>query len=210
MSTIHIDEARLAEVVTLSRGGHGSIEYGMCVMEAVAYVAGEPWSDAPQCACPVITAFMASWNDGLPSNEERDRLLKPLIPLIVGTRSTKAVEQRRATMAADWLIRVHTPAWLRAAKLDSQAAVLESLPEITDFAKCPSLMPTLEAVRKDSTAAMDAAWAAARDAAWAAARAAAWAAARDAAWATLAQVTAQLQDSAADLVRRMAAIKDQA
>ena len=112
-----INESRLAEVATLSSGDHGGIDEGMCVMEAVAYVAGEPWSDAPACACPVITAFMVSWNDSLPSNEDRDRLLKPLIPSIVGTRSTPEVEQRRATMAADWLIRVHTPAWLRAAKL---------------------------------------------------------------------------------------------
>ena len=49
-----INESRLAEVATLSSGGHGGIDEGMCVMEAVAYVAGEPWSDAPACACPVI------------------------------------------------------------------------------------------------------------------------------------------------------------
>jgi hypothetical protein len=188
-------EDRLAQVETLSEGSHDDIERGMCVMEAVSYVAGEPWSDAPRCACPVVTAFLIAWNDALPDNETRDRLLKPLIPQIVGTRSTPAVEQRRATMAADWLIRAHTPAWLRLAKLESQAAALEALPEITDFAQCPSLMPTLEAVRKDSAAAWDAAWAAtwdaaraaawdaAWDAAWAAARDAARAAARDAAWA---------------------------
>ena len=202
-----INESRLAEVATLSSGDHGGIDEGMCVMEAVAYVAGEPWSDAPACACPVITAFMVSWNDSLPSNEDRDRLLKPLIPSIVGTRSTPEVEQRRATMAADWLIRVHTPAWLRAAKLESQAAALEALPEITDFAQCPSLMPTLEAVRKDSVAAWAAAWAAAGDAAWAAAGAAAgdaaWAAARaaagDAAWeAAWAAAWAAAGDAAGD------------
>jgi hypothetical protein len=162
-------------------------EFNACVMEAVSYVAGEPWSDAPQCACPVITAFMVSWNDSLPSDTDRDRLLKPLIQLIVGTRSTPAVERRRSTMAADWLIRTHTPAWLRAAKLEDQAKLLESLPEITDFARCPSLMPTLEAVRKDAAAARASARASARDAAWAAARDAArdaaWASARDAAWA---------------------------
>ena len=193
-----INESRLAEVATLSSGGHGGIDEGMCVMEAVAYVAGEPWSDAPACACPVITAFMVSWNDSLPSNEDRDRLLKPLIPSIVGTRSTPEVEQRRATMAADWLIRVHTPAWLRAAKLESQAAALEALPEITDFSQCPSLMPTLEAVRKDS----DAARAAARAAAWDAARAAAGDAAGDAAWAAAwAAAGAAAGDAAWDAAR---------
>jgi hypothetical protein len=183
-----IDPERLGliEVKSLKSGCHEPTEGEMCVMEAVAYVAGEPWSDSPQCACHVITVFMVSWNDSLPSDADRNRLLKPLIPLIVGTRSTKEVEQRRSLMAADWLIRVYTPAWLRAAKLEKQAELLEALPEITDMAQCPSLMPTLKAVQQDAdaarAAARDAAWDAARDAARDAAWAAALAAAGDAAW----------------------------
>jgi hypothetical protein len=47
---------RLAQVMhrDLNSGGHNDFESGLCVMEAVSYVAGEPWSDTPQCACPVI------------------------------------------------------------------------------------------------------------------------------------------------------------
>ena len=176
---------RMAQIGSLKKGNHKPNGHEMCVMEAVAYVAGEAWSDQPQCSCPVITAFMVSWNDSLPNDAERDRLLKNLIPEIIGTRATKSVETKRATLAADWLIRTHTPAWLRLAKLETQAALLESLPEITDFAQCPSLMPALQAVRIDANAARAAAGDAARDAAWAAAwdaaGAAAWAAARDAA-----------------------------
>jgi hypothetical protein len=183
---MNIDSTRLAEVQArpLDSGGHSSIESGMCIMEAVSYVAGEEWSDTPECACPVIGAFLRNWNDSLP-NDERTDLLRDLIPLLVGTRSTPEVEQRRATMAADWLIRTHAPAWLRLAKLDAQADALARLPEITDFAQCPGLMRTLEVVRKDSAAAGAAAWDAARaaawDAAWDAAGAAAWDAARAAA-----------------------------
>jgi len=187
---------RLSEVLTtsLDSGGHKNISDGMCVMEAVAYVAGEPWSDHPACACPVISTFLRSWNDALP-DEQRTDLLRPMIPLMVGTRSTPSVEQRRATMAADWLVRVHTPAWLRLAGLTVRADALAGLPEITDFAQCPWLMPALNAVRTDADAAGDAAWAAAGaaagaaawDAAWSAARvaarAAAWDAAGDAVWA---------------------------
>jgi hypothetical protein len=181
-----IDAGRLAEVqaLELQAGGHDATSGQMCVMEAVAYVAGESWTDSPECACPIISTFLRAWNDSLPDTERTD-LLRDLIPRLVGTRSTPDVENRRATMAADWLIRTHTPAWLRLAKLDAQAAALVALPEITDFARCPGLMPTLEAVCMDSAAAGDAAWAAARaaagDAAWAAARAAAGAAARAAA-----------------------------
>ena len=188
--TLTIDPKRLARIKTLKSGGHRGITDGACVMEAVAYVAGEIWSDHPACACPVITEFLVSWNDALP-DDERTELLKPLIPLVVGTRGSKALEARRANMAADWFIRVQTPAWLRLAGLTKQAETLEAFPEITDFAKVPSLMPTLQAIRKDSAAAGVAAGDVAGDVAGDAAGAAAWAAAgdaardvaRDAAWA---------------------------
>ena len=170
---------RFALVGALQKGAHED-QSAMCVMEAVAFVAGEPWSDHPECACPVICAFMQSWNDGLP-DVERDALLRPLIPRLIGTRSTKEVERRRAVMAADWLVRTHTPAWLRLAGLTEQADAIASLPEITDFLQCPSLMPTLRAARTDADAAGSAAGSAAWNAAWDAAWAAAGAAARDAA-----------------------------
>ena len=193
----------------LAKGAHPSHD-AMCVMEAVAFVAGEPWSDRPKCACPVISTFLRFWNDDLP-DDERDTLLRPLIPQLIGTRGDVAMERRRATMAADWLIRVHTPAWLRLAKLDAHADALAALPEITDFAQCPSLMPTLNAAKQDA----DAAGAAARDAAWDAAEAtagdAAWdaaeAAAGDAAWAALSTTRRELQQSALTLVARMIAAK---
>lgn len=91
--------------------------------------------------------------------------------------------------------------------LTSQAEALASLPEIVDFAHCPSLMPTLEAVRSDASAARAAARAAASDAAWAAA----WAAARDAAWDSardaLASTVLALQQSAGELLDRMIAVQ---
>ena len=202
--------------ISLTEGAHKP-DSEFCIMEAVAWVAGEPWTDSPQCTCPVISAFLRSWNDSLPSDADRDRLLKPLIPRVIGTRSTKPVEKRRALMAADWLVRVHTPAWLRLAGLTAQAETLERLPEITSMAQVPSIRGPIEAVRQDAAAAQ----AAARDAAQAAAWAAAWDAARDAAWAA-AWATAQaaardklkptmleLQTSAVQLVERMIAASEE-
>ena len=165
----------------LKSGAH-SPDSTFCVMEAVAFVAGEPWSDHPECACPVISAFLRSWNDGLPSDAERDRLLKPLIRSLVGTRN-KNLEERRSLMAADWLVRVYTPAWLRLAGLVSQAESLESLPEITSMAQA---------------AVGAAAWAAARDAA------------RAAVGAKLKPTQNKLQQSALKLVKRMIALKETA
>src|SRR6266478_2829735 len=199
--------------LSLKVGSHAA-NSTFCVMEAVAYVAGESWSDHPECACPVISAFLRSWNDSLRSDQDRDRLLKPLIPKLVGTRNS-TLEERRSLMAADWLVRVHTPAWLRLAGLTSQAESLEQLPEILSMAQIPSIRGPLEAVRKDAYAAWAAARAAARDAArdavGDAAGAAARAAAGDAAWdaagaaalAALQPTVDKLQQSALALVERM-------
>lgn len=206
---ITIDQTRLAQINALHAGSHSQGDQ-MCAMEAVAFVAHEPWSDHPQCASPVIGAFMRAWNDGLPDAERSDLLL-PLIPRLVGTRGSAALEERRSLMAADWLVRKHTPAWLELAGLKDQAAMLRGLPEITSMAQVPSIRSPLEAVRKDAAAAWDAAraaaGAAARDAAWAAAGAAAGDAARaaagDAAGAKLKPTRDALQQSALRLIERM-------
>ena len=182
---------RLALVSTLALGksSHPATDTptdgSLCVMEAVAYVAGEPWSDHPTCACPVIAAFLRAWNDGLPSDADRVRLLSPMIPRLVGTKSTPAVEERRAYLALDWLIRVYTPTWLDTVPaLATHAAALRALPEIVE-------LTTAHAARA------------------AAARAAAGAAAaRDAAWAAAAPTVAILQESAVDLVGRMIAVTE--
>lgn len=192
-----IIESRLSEITTLAHGAHDSIEDGACAMEAVAYIAGEPWSDHPRCACPVIGAFIRSWNDGLKDDERH--ILLPLIPRLVGTRGDKAVEGCRSLMAADWLVRTHTPAWLRLAGLTDQANMLAGLPEITSMAQVPSIRAPLEAVRKDAAAARAAAGAAA----WAAAGDAARDAAGAAAGTKLAPTKLELQRSAFALVERM-------
>ena len=143
-----------------------------CVMEAVSFVAGEPWSDHPQCASRVIGAYLRSWNDALPTEERQQ--LKRYIPRLVGSAGTAEQEERRSWMALDWLIRTHAPAWLRLAGLDPEATVLAGLDEITSAVTLGAATEALSTARQNAAAA----WVAARDAAWAAARAAA----RDAAW----------------------------
>ncbi len=51
--------------ITLKSGSHEPDSGEMCLLEAVAYIADEPWSDHPKCVCPVLAAFGRSWNDGL-------------------------------------------------------------------------------------------------------------------------------------------------
>src|SRR5262245_30332455 len=124
LKQFELNQERWAKLQGLSlKSGAHSPDSTFCVMEAVAFVAGERWSDSPECVCPVISVFLRAWNDSLRSDADRDRLLKPLIPRLLNTRN-KTLEERRALMAADWLVRVHTPAWLRLAGLMNQADAL--------------------------------------------------------------------------------------
>ena len=179
MTTLTIEDL---ETMTLGHGSHATREEGVNAMEAVAWLAGEKHSDAPECASTVIAAFLRAWNDSLPTDEDRQRLLRPLLPLVVSSRADNATELRRSYMALDWLVREHTPAWLLLAGLDDHAEALFALDEITGPATMEKALPAVNTAR---AAAWDAGWAsrdavgaAAGDAAWDAARAAAW----DAAW----------------------------
>ena len=166
--------------LTLKNGSHPDPDSGLCVMEAAAWIAGEPHSDHPECVSPVLGAFMRRWNDDL-DGEGRQKL-KAFVPRVIGTAGD-GQDEARGWLAADWLIRVHTPAWLDLAGITDAAAALRALPELRDSGSLEAARPALADAREKGAAAGDAAWAAAGDAAWAATGAAAWAAARDAAWA---------------------------
>jgi len=176
------------EPLQLEKGAHSPPDNGLvhaCVMEAVAYVAGEPFSDHPECASPVLGAFLRSWNDSL-LDEDR-QMLKPLIPRLVGTKAPARVEEKRAWMATDWLARECAPAFLRLAGLTEHAETLEGLAALTTAKRAKTAQAQLAAARaaaRDAARARAAAWdaAGAEAAARAAARAAAGAAAWDAAW----------------------------
>lgn len=197
-----IDPKRLKQVMSwsLKHGSHDqNLDGNLCAMEAVAYVAGEPWADHPACACPVITTFMVLWNDALPTDADRDRLLKPLIASLVGTRADAATENRRAFLVLDWLVRVFVPKFL---DLDPAYAAhgqaLRHLPEIVDlasaFAAEQIMISVYHAVEAaDEKAARDgflndattkAAHDGAGDAAVLAVLAAGWEVAKDTAWHT--------------------------
>lgn len=227
--TTQIIQDRLERVLStpLSEGKHQEPngEFQACVIEAAAYIAGESWSDQPKCVCPVIRRFMISWNDELPSDTERDRLLKPLLTKVVGTRNPD-IEERRSYMALDWLVRVHAPKFLElTGDLKPHAQTLRDLDEIVDLAGAMAAGNQVFAARAAARnaawdaaggAARAAAWDAAWDAAWAAtgdaARAAARAAARDAVGAAtgdaLAPTVEWLQASASDLVVRMCELEE--
>jgi hypothetical protein len=198
------------DAIELAEGAHPSWEDGACLLEAVSYVAGEPWTDHPECVCPVLAAFGRAWNDALP-DDKRTELLRPFIPKLIGTRSTVDVQDARAFMATDWAVRTYTPVWLRAVGLEEEATELEALPELSSVELCRAAMPIIDNAKKRAYAAWAAAGVAAGvavgaavgDAAGAAAGAAARAAARDAARVALRPHVALLPTSAVDLYHRM-------
>jgi hypothetical protein len=193
------------DTLVLREGEHESPSAGLCVMEAAAFIAGEEHSDHPDCVSPVIAAFLRSWNDGLPDDATRTRLLKPYVRRVIGTRTTDADEETRAWLATDWLVRVQTPAWLELAGLKADAAALRALPELTSSEIAIACQSVLDTARANSAAAWAAAWDAAWAAAWDAAWDAAWAAARDAAWAAVrAALRAAAWDAAWAAVRAAA------
>lgn len=155
----------------ISYGPHPSPNEGACVMEVVSLFAGEPFSDQPACACPLITTFATHINDRLPDDASRTRLLGPLVPLIAGSRRDAETERRRVYIAADYAVRVFAPLALDARGCSSEAANLRALSRIHNR----------ETALRGKTAAADAAYAAyaaadaadAVDAAYAAAYAAA-------------------------------------
>lgn len=142
-----VDRNRSARILTLAAGPHASPDQGLCALEAVAYLAGEPHSDQPACASPSIAAFVRTLSDGLPQ-AERDGLILPLLPRLVGTLGSEALERRRIAMVADWLVRSHVPAWFRLAKLNVEADELADLAELTDVSDLTSLCDHLKRARK--------------------------------------------------------------
>src|SRR5262245_46065840 len=126
------------DLIQLERGAHATRGAGLCVMEAVAFFAGEAHSDAPQCACPVIAAFARALNDRL--DDEHRQALKELIPALALSRISPGVEQKRMYLAADFAVRRWSADALEArscrqkgrARLAVHASALRGLVPIAD------------------------------------------------------------------------------
>jgi hypothetical protein len=109
----------------LDTGRHSRPEVGMSMLEAVSVAApGEKFGDKPRTVSPVIGRMLRIWNDEL--EDEPRQELKPYIKKVIGSILTDDVEEHRAWMATDWLVRVQAPAWLKAAGVDDLAEELEN------------------------------------------------------------------------------------
>jgi hypothetical protein len=77
--------------IKLSSGSHSGPEVGMCVMECVAYIAGEEHTDRPECASVALSNLAIRLNDA--SYKNRHRLL-PLVMRLASSRDASLESQR--------------------------------------------------------------------------------------------------------------------
>lgn len=73
---------------TLSAGAHDAEAGEACVMEYVSLLAGEQWSDRPECTHPILAHEARATNDLL-GDDDRPRLV-PLIGRLFGTTEDSA------------------------------------------------------------------------------------------------------------------------
>jgi hypothetical protein len=88
------------QVIQLGRGKHSSPEHGACVMELASMLAGERFSDRPRTVCPVIGAFLRTYNDALDDQRRQD--LYRYAADAVGTLRDAGLERRRAERCVDF------------------------------------------------------------------------------------------------------------
>ena len=113
------------------RAGHSdNPAHGACAMDAVNWLVHGEHGDAPECACPVIRAYVIRGNDSMP-DDVRQRLL-PYLHRIAGSRSASH-EGARVRVLQLAALRVFAPRALDAAGLHDHAQRLRDLPDDVDM-----------------------------------------------------------------------------
>lgn len=88
------------QTIRLSKGKHAAPTEGACVMELASMLAGEPFSDRPATACPVVGGFLRAYNDRI--DDERRQDLYRYASEVVGTRGDADVERARERRCLEW------------------------------------------------------------------------------------------------------------
>ncbi|MDO8184503.1 hypothetical protein Q5424_08995 [Conexibacter sp. JD483] len=88
------------QTIRLSKGKHAAPTEGACVMELASMLAGEPFSDRPATACPVIGGFLRAYNDRIDDQRRQD--LYRYAAEVVATRGSADVERARERRCLEW------------------------------------------------------------------------------------------------------------
>jgi hypothetical protein len=84
----------------LAPGSHSSPRDGVCVVELASLLAGERFSDRPDCVCRVIAGYLRSLNDRV-SHSDRQRPL-PYAQRAVGSRGGRTLTHARRDLCLVW------------------------------------------------------------------------------------------------------------
>jgi hypothetical protein len=84
----------------LSRGRHRTPRSGGCFMEFASYLAGESWSDHPECTHPLLSELARGVNDHT-SDAARPQLVE-LIPSVIGIRTDDIRLDVRLALRSAW------------------------------------------------------------------------------------------------------------
>ena len=100
-------------------------------MQATAWLAGETITDHPTAVCPLLAQVFRQWAT-LISEMDRDALIRPLLPKLVGTNQGRTIADIRAHMVTNFLTQTYIPHLLE----------LAGAPESTrDFRTTPDSSP---------------------------------------------------------------------
>jgi hypothetical protein len=144
------------DAIVIAAGPHGRRVDGTSLLEAVAWWAGEPHTDAPACVSPVLAAFGRAWAGAL-DDDDRQRL-KPLIPALAATGGDGG-DVARTFALVDWLLRAGAPAFARSAGLHTDAAALAQAARLGGWQQAVAVLPPLEHAAGTARTALEAAWA---------------------------------------------------
>lgn len=148
--------------IILSTGSHGrpgtadNPNGQVCLMEAVAFIAGERHTDKPRCVSPVLGVYGRILNDTL-DDVDRRRLV-PLIPELIGTESDGRDDARWFALLDD-VVRLRLPRALEATTSDWELSPRLRVARWADLLRhadpvTPGTLVThLNAIRRDRTGA---------------------------------------------------------
>ena len=128
--------------VHLSTGHHERPDEGLCVMECVAFVAGEPHTDRPACACPVITQLAIHANDALGFLAQHGKELAQRVIALAGSKGSAATAHARACFLFNSAMQLLASGYLKGTR-PKVARMLMALPAITGRDQLPDLNAVL-------------------------------------------------------------------
>jgi hypothetical protein len=97
------------QTIKLVSGKHTSPTHGACVMELASMLAGEPFTDHPQCVCPVVGAVLRQYNDWIDDRRRQD--LYEYAARVVGSYDEALVEPR-IDLVLEWTQETRQRRWL--------------------------------------------------------------------------------------------------